>query len=140
MEIRGLAWENFTQEVTKLHCSAEQVSGPFFLHTMRVPVHKIQSFSKHHAVVWEKQLSYVDSNTAASLDFVLITQASSPGPISSNLSSVIMYSARSLTAYNKTYCSKTFHIFLNCCPICNRCNRKLIQIYDNSCMCIIHNA
>lgn len=121
---------------------------------MRVTVHKIQSSYKVRVVVGETQLPYKDSNTAVYLHFVQITQALlflvqvkpiiflQMPPVQGQFHPVFPQNVFCILSYCLEWntFSNTFHILVNWCPVCNWCNSKFIQIYDNFRISIIPNA
>jgi len=121
---------------------------------MKVTVHKTQSCYKVHVVIGEPQLPCKDSNTAVYLHFVQMTQAHlflvqvkpiiflQMPPVQGQFHPVFPQHVFCILSYCLEWnpFSNTFHILVNCCLVCNWCNSKFIQIYDNSCTSIIHNA
>ena len=76
--------------------------------------------------------------SCASQTYYFLANGSSTGSISSSLSSACVL--HTLLLLRMEPILKTFHVLVNCCLICNWRNSKFIQIYDNSCISIIHNA
>jgi hypothetical protein len=113
------------------------------IHTLRVTVHKIQSCYKVHVVVGEPQLPYKDSNTAVYLHFVQMTQAhlflvqvkpinflplpSVQGQFHPVFPQHVFCILHTLLLLTMAPVLKPFHVLVNCCPICNWCNSKLVQ-------------